>query len=135
MIKLSKIWRITLAVAVALISSATSDIAAMPIVELCTLQNSAETEHNSEPEQPTFEFKRPRLALTTINDIPHGITPAVRTLPRTISHTPHTQHSSAAVRSIDSTTSATRYGLYNHKILFYAHPRHYYLNGLVRLII
>lgn len=135
MIRFNKIWRITLAVVVAFILSSTTDIVATPVVELSTYECDRQSAANEQPEQPTFELRRQSLALTTINDIPHGITPAVRTLPRTISHTPHAQQSSAAVRSIDSTTSASRYGLYNHKILFYAHPRHYYLNGLMRLII
>lgn len=65
-----------------------------------------------------------------------SILPAVRTLHRAPRHTERNELSfSAIVRSIDSTTAAYRYGLYNHKILFFAYPRHYYLMLLVRLII
>ena len=84
---------------------------------------------------PKFEFKTPCSALSLSSESSHGISPIVRTLPRTLRIVNRVLQSSAAIRSIDSTTAAQRYGLYNHKILFYAHPRHYYLNGLVRLII
>lgn len=62
--------------------------------------------------------------------------PAVRTLHRAPRSSERNELSfSTIVRSIDSTTAAYRYGLYNHKILFFAYPRHYYLMQLVRLII
>ncbi|MBP3432698.1 MAG: hypothetical protein J6K40_03095 [Alistipes sp.] len=65
-----------------------------------------------------------------------SILPAVRTIHRVPRHSERNELSfSALVRSIDSTTAAYRYGLYNHKILFFAYPRHYYLMLLVRLII
>lgn len=131
----SNIWRTIFMMVVALILSATDNIIATPICELNTYHNSTSEASQPEPTQPTFELQRPALGLTTINHTPQGVTPAVRTLPRTISHVPRCEVSSVAVRSIDSTLSARRYGLYNHKILFYAHPRHYYLNGLMRLII
>lgn len=84
---------------------------------------------------PTFEFNRSCSALSLSSESSQGISPIVRTLPRTLRTTYRIVQNSAAIRSIDSTTAAHRYGLYNHKILFYAHPRHYYLNGLMRLII
>lgn len=65
-----------------------------------------------------------------------SILPAVRTIHRAPRHIERNELSfSALLRSIDSTTAAYRYGLYNHKILFFAYPRHYYLMLLVRLII
>lgn len=41
----------------------------------------------------------------------------------------------SVIRSVKSATHASRYGLCNHKILFSMYARHYYLNGLHRLII
>lgn len=120
---------------IALIVSATSDIVATPLSIEASYEFNANIPTPEEPTQPKFELQRPSLGLTTLNTTAQSITLAARTLPRTLRYVPRAEVSSVAVRSIDSTLSASRYGLYNHKILFYAQPRHYYLNGLVRLII
>jgi hypothetical protein len=83
----------------------------------------------------SFESTIARQALSPTSQSSEGISPVVRTLPRALRSLSRVEVCSAALRSIDSTTAAHRYGLYNHKILFYSHPRHYYLNGLMRLII
>ncbi|MBQ5737724.1 MAG: hypothetical protein IIV55_01595 [Alistipes sp.] len=132
---LDKIWRRIFVMVVALIIGAASNITATPLHEISSHLNCYSEAAHSEPAQPTFELQRPTLGLTTTNQLSQASTPAVRTLPRTLRHVPRCTACSAAVRSIDSTTTASRYGLYNHKILFYTHPRHYYLNGLMRLII
>ena len=96
-----------------------------------------DTRSNTDKQDSThsFESSSQRLALSTASQASQGIVPVVRILPRALRSMPRPEQSSAALRSIDSTTAAPRYGLYNHKILFYSHPRHYYLNGLMRLII
>ena len=73
------------------------------------------------------------LATTIVSG--QGTLPAVRTIARGTRQTLRTDHNVVAARSIDSTQAKSRAGLFNHKILFYTYPRHYYLNGLVRLII
>ncbi|MBO5831524.1 MAG: hypothetical protein J6R01_07965 [Alistipes sp.] len=93
------------------------------------------TTHTEDKTTPKFELRTPCSALSLSSESSQGISPIVRTLPRTLRTTYRIVQNSAAIRSIDSTTAAHRYGLYNHKILFYAHPRHYYINGLMRLII
>ena len=75
------------------------------------------------------------VAITTNNSTPQTITPAVRTI-HSVTHTAErttTHHKVSA--SIDGTTTATRYGLYNHKILFVSIARYHYVCRLRRLII
>ena len=108
---------------------------AVPMAEL--LQKTSVAHHNTPIEQdaPSFELSSPRLAIGSTSQTTQGITPIARTLHRTLRIHDKTSETSVAVRAIDSTTAGQRYSLYNHKILFYTHPRHYYLNGLMRLII
>ena len=73
--------------------------------------------------------------LVTTNLLGQSTLPAVRNIARGTRHTVRIDHNVVAARSIDSTQAKSRAGLFNHKILFYTYPRHYYLNGLVRLII
>lgn len=75
------------------------------------------------------------LPSSTPTVTPPSVTPAVRTISRTAPSSERMFQHSKAVRAIDSTTAAMRYGLYNDKILFETHSRHYYLNRLMRLII
>ena len=124
----------TLALVVVLLLGFSINLSAtsQPQFEASSYASALPTDDDSTPK---FELKTPCSALSLSSESSHGISPIVRTLPRTLRIVNRVLQSSAAIRSIDSTTAAQRYGLYNHKILFYAHPRHYYLNGLVRLII
>lgn len=75
------------------------------------------------------------VAIATNNSTPQTITPAVRII-QSVSHNAErtsTQHKAST--SIDGTTTATRYGLYNHKILFVSIARYHYVCRLRRLII
>ncbi len=94
------------------------------------------SEHSDNHAEATFTAEmHPMLSTTATSGAQHSITPAVRTLHRTMSSAERQSQHVKAAGSIDSTTAAARYGLYNHKILFVSHSRHYYLNRLVRLII
>ncbi len=97
---------------------------------------SSSSEHSDNHAEATFTAEvHPMLSTTATSGAQHSITPAVRTLHRTMSSAERQSQHVKATGSIDSTTAAARYGLYNHKILFVSHSRHYYLNRLVRLII
>jgi hypothetical protein len=98
------------------------------------VEYSPETTHNGSSESH-IESLSPTVGLSTVTDTPQSVAPIVRTLPRTTRQLTRLEQSTVAVRSIDSTQAKSRAGLFNHKILFYTYPRHYYLNGLVRLII
>ena len=64
-----------------------------------------------------------------------SVVPASRTLSRSARYDTRQFQHLKAPSLIDSTTAASRYGLYNHKILFVSHARQHYLLRLVRLII
>ena len=96
--------------------------------------NSA-TEHTTHAEEQIFEASIAPLFVTPTSNGAQSITPLSRTLPRALRSTEQSHNISRIVNAIDSTMAATRYGLYNHKILFVSHSRHYYLYRLVRLII
>ena len=97
---------------------------------------SSSSEHSDNHTETTFTAEvHPMLSTTATSGVQHSITPAVRTLHRTMNSAERQSQHIKATGSIDSTTAAARYGLYNHKILFVSHSRHYYLNRLVRLII
>lgn len=93
------------------------------------------TEHTTHAEEQIFEASNASLFVTPTSSSAQSITPLSRTLPRTLRSTEQSHNISRIVNAIDSTMAATRYGLYNHKILFVSHSRHYYLYRLVRLII
>lgn len=78
---------------------------------------------------------QPLLSTSTSTITPPSVTPAVRTISRSNLSSERTFQYSKAVSAIDTTTAASRYGLYNHKILFVSLSRIYYLNRLMRLII
>ena len=102
-------------------------------VSIAVLTENGESQKATTPTLTTAEA--PLLSTTTTTVTPPSVTPAVRTLSRTTITSERSFQDSKAVSAIDSTTAATRYGLYNHKILFEAHSRCYYLNRLMRLII
>lgn len=77
----------------------------------------------------------PLLSTTTTSGAHYSTTPIVRTLHRCMRIAEREAQHAKDAGSIDSTTATSRYGLYNHKILFVSHSRHYYLCRLVRLII
>lgn len=74
-------------------------------------------------------------ALTTNSSTPRILTPEVRTLHSVSRNAERTSSHQMVSTAIDSTTTATRYGLYNHKILFVSIARHHYICRLRRLII
>lgn len=96
---------------------------------------SSATEHTTHAQEQIFEASIASLFVTPTSSSAQSITPLARTLPRTLRSTEQSHSISRIVNAIDSTMAATRYGLYNHKILFVSHSRHYYLYRLVRLII
>lgn len=75
------------------------------------------------------------VAIATNPSLPQSITPTLRTIQRTGNTHGRIHQYSRASTAIDSTTSTTRYGLYNHKILFVSIARHHYICRLRRLII
>lgn len=84
---------------------------------------------------PSFaECSQPLLSVSTTSGA-RSITPAVRTIARMVRNVERMFEYTTAVRSIDSTTAAQRYGLYNHKIIFVSLARNYYLSCLQRFII
>ncbi len=74
-------------------------------------------------------------ALTTNSSTPRILTPEVRTLHSVSRNAERTSSHQRVSTAIDSTTTTTRYGLYNHKILFVSIARHHYICRLRRLII
>ena len=74
-------------------------------------------------------------AIATDSSTPRTLTPEVRTLHSVSRNAERTPAHQRVATAIDSTTTATRYGLYNHKILFVSIARHHYICRLRRLII
>lgn len=62
-----------------------------------------------------------------------SVLPMVRTVARTTRSAETLVRVIAATHAIDSTTASSRYGMYNHKILFVSLSRLHYLNRLMRL--
>ena len=62
-----------------------------------------------------------------------SVLPMVRTVARTTRSAETLVRGIAATHAIDSTTASSRYGMYNHKILFVSLSRLHYLNRLMRL--
>lgn len=89
-------------------------------------------------EQPQAEISNSSISLlssTPTSISTYNLTPISRTLPRSLRNSEYFHNTTRSVSAIDSTMAASRYGLYNHKILFVSHARYYYLCRLVRLII
>ena len=74
-------------------------------------------------------------AIITNGSTPRLLTPEVRTINGPSHNAERTPAHQRVATAIDSTTTATRYGLYNHKILFVSIARHHYICRLRRLII
>ncbi|MBQ5737244.1 MAG: hypothetical protein IKY50_03355 [Alistipes sp.] len=115
-----------------LISIATLSAAEQESLLITTTHCAQTTE---QPEAEICSSTTSLLTSTQTSGSTHSITPLSRTLPRSLRHSEHQHNTSRVVSAIDSTMAASRYGLYNHKILFVSHARHYYLCRLVRLII
>ena len=97
---------------------------------------SSSSERSDNHAEATFTAEvHPMLSTTATSGVQHSITPAVRTLHRTMSSAERQSQHIKATGSIDSTTAAARYGLYNHKILFVSIARYHYVCRLRRLII
>ena len=129
---------VAMAMAMASLRLPSEAVASILDTEVCiaVLDDKGAGEASNEANTPTFTTaEAPLLSTTTTTVTPPSVTPAVRTLSRTTITSERSFQYSKAVSAIDSTTAATRYGLYNHKILFEPHSRCYYLNRLMRLII
>ena len=103
-------------------------------ITLCIAQEDA-TQEGTHGEACFTVSTQPLLSTSTSTITPPSVTPAVRTISRSKLNSERTFQYSKAVSSIDTSTAASRYGLYNHKILFVSLSRIYYLNRLMRLII
>jgi phage-related tail fiber protein len=76
------------------------------------------------------------VALAVNPTTTQNVTPIVRTTLRTNNGIERAQqYTRRTTAAIDNTTTAARYGLYNHKILFVSTARHHYVCRLRRLII
>lgn len=77
---------------------------------------------------PCFRLaSAPLLSTSTTATSSQSVTPLVRTLPRVARSAERAFQHTKAVSSIDSSTAASRYGLYNHRVLFVSLARDYYL--------
>ena len=74
-------------------------------------------------------------AIATSTSAPRTLTPEVRTIHSVTRNVERTSQHQRVSTAIDSTTTATRYGLYNHKMLFVSIARQHYVCRLRRLII
>ena len=74
-------------------------------------------------------------AIATSTSAPRTLTPEVRTIHSLTRNVERTSQHQRVSTAIDSTTTATRYGLYNHKMLFVSIARQHYVCRLRRLII
>lgn len=92
----------------------------------------ATTEHK---EIALVEYDNNGAAIITNGSTPRLLTPEVRTINGPSHNAERTSSHQRVSTAIDSTTTATRYGLYNHKILFVSIARHHYICRLRRLII
>ena len=136
MLRLSQPYRIIVLLVVSLfVAGSTMELSAREGVDAAmVVEYSPETTHNGSSESHIKSLS-PTVGLSTVTYTSQSAAPIVRTLHRTTRQITRLEQSTVAVRSIDSTQAKSRAGLFNHKILFYTYPRHYYLNGLVRLII
>ena len=74
-------------------------------------------------------------AIATNTSVPRTLTPEVHTIHSVTRNVERTSQHQRVSTAIDSTTTATRYGLYNHKMLFVSIARQHYVCRLRRLII
>lgn len=75
------------------------------------------------------------VALAVNHTTTQSVTPVVRTTLRTNNSIERAQQYTRTTAAIDNTTTAARYELYNHKILFVSKARYHYVYRLRRLII
>lgn len=135
------IRRIAIVVALLLLSFAVSSAEAS--VAACKIVASAETlcvdgdvDGVATDERSIVSMScQPMLSVTMSGGVFYSVNLAARTLHRTVRTAERYAHNGRVMSAIDSTTAASRYGLYNHRILFVSHARLHYLNRLVRLII
>lgn len=117
------------------VSSAEASVAACKIVAsaetLCVYGDGVATDERSIVSMSC----QPMLSVTMSGGVFYSVNLAARTLHRTVRTAERCVHNGRVMSAIDSTMSASRYGLYNHRILFVSHARLHYLNRLVRLII
>lgn len=107
---------------------------AMPCsVESYVEQSREVAARTTDTHEPRFELSEGVALLAPTTTMAHATPPSVRTLPRQHRTSAGASSLQCALKSIDATTTASRYGMYNHKILFVSHARLHYLNRLVRL--
>lgn len=134
MIRTKYILMLVLAFLMLQVSSSSAGDGAFSEVSLqCASPQASQKPVSHQPEFTQQEYAL--LAGTSSSAVSHSITPVVRTLNRSVRSNEQIRYCGRVVSAIDSTTTAERYGLYNHKILFVSHARYYYLCRLVRLII
>ena len=111
-------------------------LGAMPADEAIYLyeQSQSQSECSTSSESHITRLN-PSQGLAAVDYSSQGVAPVMRTIARNTRQLTRHDYTLVAVRSIDSTQAKARTGLFNHKILFYTYSRHYYLKGLVRLII
>ena len=130
MIRLSNIALIVVSLLLSLASLSASEQEI-----LLTSASTSGQQQNSKHTEELHSYSLSPLGITTTHSSTHSITPLSRTLPRSLRISERTSTTARAISAIDSTMAASRYGMYNHKILFVSHPRHYYLSRYVRLVI
>ena len=130
-------YRFILTFVVCLLGAGTTmQLGAMPADEAIYLyeQSQSQSECSTSSESHITSLN-PSQGLAAVDYSSQGVAPVMRTIARNTRQLTRHDYTLVAVRSIDSTQAKSRAGLFNHKILFYTYSRHYYLNGLVRLII
>ena len=94
--------------------------------------------HHNTTEQNEMELvlcDNNSTAIATNTSVPRTLTPEVHTIHSVSRNAERSSHQQRVLTAIDSTTTATRYGLYNHKMLFVSIARQHYVCRLRRLII
>lgn len=104
----------------------------------CNLTEASEqlVAHDDSDHKEKFSHSYTQL-LSPLLTLPlsESVTPATRTITNPLRYQQRQSQSLKTTSLIDGTMTASRYGLYNHKILFVSHARQHYLLRLVRLII
>ena len=130
-------YRLILTFIVCLLAAGTTmQLGAMPANDAISVyeQRTSQRDCSTSSESHIISLN-PAQGLAVVDYSSQGIAPVMRTVARNTRQLTRHDYTLVAVRSIDSTQAKSRAGLFNHKILFYTYSRHYYLNGLVRLII
>ena len=131
--------RVLLIVAMVVAISTTATATDVIIQAQCNrpIEQSSSRTNSNIPEEHTHHFEQSTECLSMLNtsSVSLNLTPAVRTLRGISRHEVRTAAHSKIISAIDNTTTAQRYGLYNHKILFVSLPRIHYLCWMMRYII